>query len=95
MAEVEIESGTVLRRSGQIADPRRIVGVDIEGNVVVQQIHGLTVLDTTTLTPVVEIANSWGQFGAAAMLPDLRSVAIKPNWLDPERLALLRWTKVG
>jgi len=95
VAEVDIENGRVLRKSGRLADLSRVVGVDADGNVVVQQGQGMTVLDSVTLAPVVEVANSWGQFGAVAMLPDLRSAAVKPNWLDPERLAIVRWSKAA
>lgn len=91
VAEVDVASAKIIRRSAPVADLRRVVGSDVDGNVLVQQTQGMTLLDQEILRPVIEIATSWGQFGPIAILPDRRSAAVKPNWLDPERLAIVRW----
>lgn len=94
IAEVDIRTAKIIRRGEPLSDLRRVIGTDADGNVLVQQMQGMTLLDHETLMPVVEIATSWGQFGSVAILPDGRSAAVKPNWLDPERLAIVRWEQV-
>jgi hypothetical protein len=95
IAEVDIDRAEVIRRSGPLSDPIRVVGLDFDGNVLVDRLGGVVLLDVQTLKEQFAVTAAWRDTGSAALLPDLRSAVVRPYWLDPERLAVVRWRMAG